>query len=497
MTLIEQFQASVAAHPNRPAVFFGPHKISYRAIADQGAALATKLISEHGVRPGHRVAILLKNCPEYIACLYGVFQAGATAVPINNFLKEPEVEYIVRDAGVKVLITSDDFRELLTRLKAALPDTHVIGVTDIPAAVGGRPASFPAVTEEDLAIIVYTSGTTGKPKGAMLTHRNIVSNVESCLTLLHCSPRDRFTLMLPMFHSFMLTVCIFTPLSRGASIILVRSLQPFKPVLQEFIRRRATIFLGIPQIFTAMTHAHIPWWVHWLLGFRLAVSGSAPLSMETFNVFSRKFRFPLCEGYGLSEAAPVVSFNPIDGVRKPGTVGLPLAGVKIRVLDEHDRDVKPGEVGEVCVHGPNVMRGYWNQPGETEKTLRGGWLHTGDLGKLDADGYLTIVDRKKDMLIVHGMNVYPREIEEVLHQFEGVRGAAVLGKPAPQGELPVAFIEPTEGAQLDAKAIQRYCRENLADYKVPREVRVVPNLPRTATGKISKIDLKKQMSGGA
>jgi long-chain acyl-CoA synthetase len=501
MTLVDLFEKSVASHAGRTAIFFGDQKISYRTLADQSVAASETLTGKLGVAPEDRVAILLKNCPEYIPSLFGIFSAGATAVPINNFLKPPEVEYILRDSGASVLITSDDFHDHVGLIKTALPSVKIVRVGELHTSTSSseslreqgiqHPAS--SISPGSLAVIVYTSGTTGKPKGAMLTHRNLVSNVQSCIELLHADPRDRFTLMLPMFHSFMLTVCILTPLSMGGGIILVRSLQPFKPVLQEFIKRRATIFVGIPQIYTAMAHAHVPFWVHWLFSFRLAISGSAPLSMETLTNFSEKFRFPLLEGYGLSEAAPVVSFNPIHGVRKPGTVGLPITNVEVKIFDEQVRELPVGEVGEVGVRGPNVMRGYWNQPAETEKTIRDGWLLTGDLGKLDNDGYLTIVDRKKEMLIVHGMNVYPREIEEVLYKMEGVKGAAIIGKPAPQGELPIAFLEATEGAQLDTREIQKHCKQHLADYKVPREVRILPVLPRTATGKIAKLELKKHL----
>src|ERR1043166_3195997 len=338
-TLLDLFQKTASAHPERPAVFYGPNKISYQALSDQSVAVAQKLRGQMGVQPGDHVAILLKNCPEYIPCLYGVFQAGAAAVPMNNFLKFPEIEFILRDSGAQVLITSDDFKDMLPRFHASLPELKILKVVDLPPVSTLEQFDLAPLSPSSLAAIVYTSGTTGKPKGAMLTQHNLASNVLSCQKLLQANPRDRFTLMLPMFHSFMLTVCIFTPLSMGASIILVRSLQPFKPVLQEFIKRRATILIGIPQIFQAMANAKIPFWIHWLLNFRLAVSGSAPLSMETLQNFAGKFRFPLCEGYGLSEAAPVVSFNPIRGVRKQGTVGVPIANVKVAILDEEDHEL--------------------------------------------------------------------------------------------------------------------------------------------------------------
>jgi long-chain acyl-CoA synthetase len=256
--------------------------------------------------------------------------------------------------------------------------------------------------------------------------------------------------------------------------------------MREIIRNRATILVGIPQLFQALAEARIPFWLHWVLKLRLAVSGAAPLPAETLTKFDRKFHFPLLEGYGLSEASPVVSFNPIRGVRKAGSVGLPLPDVQVKIFD--------GQVGEIAVSGPNVMRGYYNHPEETAASLRDNWLHTGDMGKKDEDGYIYIVDRRKEMLLVRGMNVYPREIEEVLHQFPNVREAAVVPKlDEKRGEVPIAFVSPVEGAKLDPAEILRFCKERLADYKIPREIRIVEALPRTATGKIAKLELKKQV----
>jgi len=292
----------------------------------------------------------------------------------------------------------------------------------------------------------------------------------------------------------MLTVCIFTPLSMGASIVLIKSIQPFKAAMREIIRNRATILVGIPQLFQALADAKIPFWLHWLLKLRLAVSGAAPLPGETLLKFDRKFRFVLLEGYGLSEASPVVSFNPIRGVQKAGSVGLPLPDVEVKIFDDHGHELPPGQVGEIVVRGPNVMRGYYNQPEETAASLREGWLHTGDMGHKDDDGYIYIVDRRKEMLLVRGMNVYPREIEEVLHQFPNVREAAVVAKvDEKRGEVPIAFVSPVEGETLEVNEILKFCRDRLADYKIPREIRVTDGLPRTATGKIAKLELKKNL----
>lgn len=343
-----------------------------------------------------------------------------------------------------------------------------------------------------VALIIYTSGTTGKPKGALLTHGNIASNVSSCIRALEETSNDRLTLLLPMFHSFMLTVCIFTPLSMGAGIVLIKSLHPFKAAMREMVMNRATIFVGIPQIFQALAQAKIPFWLHWVLKLRMAVSGAAPLPRETLDAFERKMRFPLLEGYGLSEASPVVSFNPYHGVRKAGSVGLPLPDIEVKIFDDHDQELPAEQVGEIVVRGPNVMQGYYNHPDETAAALRNGCLHTGDMGKKDADGYIYIVDRRKEMFLVRGMNVYPREIEEVLYQFPNVREAAVVARPdEKRGEASVAFVCPVEGATLQADDILRFCRERLADYKLPKEIRIVESLPHTATGKIAKMELKK------
>jgi long-chain acyl-CoA synthetase len=488
-TVIAQFDAVVARQPRKVCIYWGSHRFTNADLAGRIQRYGEQLQAGHGVGRGDRVGILLKNCPEFIFALYAVLKLGATVVPINNFLKAPEIQHIVDDCQIKRLITSADFDETIAKLQ---------GITAVPLPGLDRGAEaaprWATLSPDDLAVIIYTSGTTGKSKGAMLTHGNIASNVHSCIEALEQTSDDRLTLLLPMFHSFMLTVCIFTPLSMGAGIVLIKSVQPFKAAMREIIRNRATILVGIPQLFQALADAKIPFWLHWVLKLRLAVSGAAPLPGETLAKFDRKFRFPLLEGYGLSEASPVVSFNPIRGVRKAGSVGLPLPDIEVKIFDDHEHELPTGEVGEIAVRGPNVMRGYYNHPEETAATLRDKWLHTGDMGRKDDDGYIFIVDRRKEMLLVRGMNVYPREIEEVLHQFPNVREVAVLAKPdEKRGEVPIAFVSAVNGAKLEPSEILRFCRDRLADYKVPREVRVVESLPRTATGKIAKLELKKSL----
>lgn len=487
-TVIARFDETVVRHPGRTAIYWGRERISFRRVSENIQLVAGNLQAQGQAKRGDVVGVLLKNSPEFIYALFAALKAGATVVPVNSFLKAPEIQHIVDDCGLKCLITSGDFAETLQKVER-VRTFDITALTTSPAAA--MPAWAP-VDLSDLAVIIYTSGTTGKPKGAMLSHRNIAANVHSCISALEETDGDRLTLLLPMFHSFMLTVCIFTPLSMGAGIVLIKSVHPFRAALREMILNRATIFIGIPQIFQALAQANIPFWVHWALKFRMAVSGAAPLPRETLDAFERKMRFPLLEGYGLSEASPVVSFNPYHGVRKPGSVGLPLPDVEVKIFNDHDHEVPVDQIGEIVVRGPNVMRGYYNHPEANAETLRNGWLHTGDMGKKDADGYIYIVDRRKEMLLVRGMNVYPREIEEVLYKFPGVREAAVVAAVhEKRGECPIAFVSANEGVTLHPHDIQRFCRENLANYKVPHEVRILDALPRTATGKITKLELKK------
>ena len=471
--------------------------------------MAAQLTKEFGVKAGDRVGIWLKNCPEYIPALFGILQAGAVAVPINNFLKPNEVQYILSDAGIATLITEAGAPEGLAALRASLPNLRAFSAEQIFAAPI-RESSLPVAPVErpgtgegggargdessaKLALIVYTSGTTGHPKGAMLTHANLLANLESCRTVLEAVEEDRFALLLPMFHSFMLTVGILLPLYVGGSIVLIKSLHPAKNILQEIIRHRANLLPAVPQFFRTLANSAVPN----DLPLRICISGAAPLPGEVLKQFTARFPFPLLEGYGLSEASPVVSFNPIRGPWKAGSIGLPITGVEVSAQNDAGKILGPHQTGEICVRGPNVMPGYWNQPEETAKVFRQGWLLTGDIGHRDEDGYFYITDRKKDMLLVNGCNVYPREIEEILYQFPGVRDAAVIGTPdSRKGEQPLAFVAAVENAALDTAALLQFLRERLADYKLPRQIIVLPDLPRNATGKVLKTRLREMLAAG-
>jgi long-chain acyl-CoA synthetase len=495
MNLATAFAASAAKNASKAAIFWGDTRFTYETLFAQAQAVAAQLQHEFAVRAGDRVGLWLKNCPEFVPALFGVLQAGAAVVPINNFLKPDEVNYILADAGIDVLLTEHSMAEALPKLVAARPQLKVWNVEEL-ASMGTHLRSqspdpiLPARQQSDLAVIIYTSGTTGHPKGAMLSHGNLLHNVESCRQVLRAVEHDRFAVVLPMFHSFMLTVCVLLPLLVGGSMVVVRSLHPPKNILHEIFQHGATILAAVPALFRMLANSGVPR----EQPLRICISGGAALPVEILREFNAKMPVPLIEGYGLSEASPVVSMNPLAGPWKEGSIGVPIPGVEISVQDEQARLLPPGQTGEVCVRGGNVMMGYWKQPEETAKVLRDGWLLTGDVGHRDSDGYFYITDRKKDMLIVNGINVYPREIEEIIYQFPGVKEAAVVGIPDPRkGEHAVAFIAPQEGSIVEEKAVLQFVRRKLADYKVPREVRFMTALPRNATGKILKTTLRQQV----
>jgi long-chain acyl-CoA synthetase len=491
MNLAIAFVDCAAKHAQKTAIFYGEREISYAELQSQSLKVGEYLQNKLGVKPGDRVALWLKNCPQFVVSVFGVLQTGAVVVPINNFLKPAEVSYILNDGGIDVVITDAELGAHSQELKAGRPSLKFFQIEEIDAltASDSRFTIHDSRTEKDLAVIIYTSGTTGKPKGAMLSHGNLLHNVESCRIVLESVPDDCIAVILPMFHTYMMTVGIFLPFTVGGSIVLVKSLHPPRAMLQEIFSRRATILPAVPSFYRMLLGAQLPT----PLPLRIFISGSAPLPMQTLKEFEEKFKVPLIEGYGLSEASPVVSKNPLKGVRKAGSIGIPIANVEMSVQDESGKFLGANETGEICVRGGNVMQGYWNQPEETAKAMRGDWLLTGDVGYRDADGYYYITDRKKDMLLVNGINVYPREIEEVIYHFPGVKEAAVIGVPdARRGEQPVAFVAAAEGQTLDEKALHEFIRSKLADYKVPKQIIFLPALPKNATGKILKTDLRKQ-----
>jgi len=516
-TLGEVIHRAAARWPRRTLLLFGRLRLSYGAADRRVTTLAARLRAL-GARPGDRIAIHMENRPEYLLAYFGIPASGAVAVPLNSFLSPPELHAILSDCGARALICSAASLEKLAPALDSLPDLRDLLVVD-DAAPGGLPAgqrcerltldsdAAPAddpappaqVDSSAPAVLIYTSGTTGKPKGVALSHQNLIANAEACIEAVGVSQRDRILVFLPMFHSFTEMVGMLTPVMAGMSIALCGKLDRAE-VKRTIMRHRPTILPAVPSVYRAMAQARISPLARWLNPVRLYICGGSPLPLSTLRDFERTWRRPLCEGYGLSEAGPVVSLNPPQGPRKPGSVGRPLPGVAVSVapvpggaLQQND------EPGELLVRSPAVMSGYWNLAEESRRTVRDGWLHTGDMARVDADGYIFIVGRSKEMLIYRGMNIYPREIEEVLAAVAGVKEAAVIGVPdASRGEVPCAFVELDAGARLSEGDLRHACQKALARYKVPRVIRVLEALPRNAAGKVLKTQLQTaaaQLSG--
>jgi long-chain acyl-CoA synthetase len=499
MTLLSMFQTQVRRGADRPALLFREHRLTYGALAT-AATRAGALLLRAGVRPGDRVLLVAPNLPEFGVGYLGILMAGATVVPLNPLLKPDEVRYVLDDSGATALVCLD---LSLPLLRAARHDRLVPCLVlnapfggDLPgdASLVEPPADLAPLPDvrrasEDVAVCLYTSGTTGRPKGALLTHANLLANLESFRQVLDLTGIDVFLAVLPLFHAYGGTVLFLMPLSLGASVVLEPRFAP-DVVLQSIARHRCTFFAGVPSMFGLLAAQPRP-----ALDFsawRFCVSGGAPLPVATVEAFEARFGIPIYEGYGPTECAPVLTVNPPYGARKIGSVGPPIPQVELQIVDEQDRPLPPGLVGEIVARGPNVMRGYLNRPAETAEALRGGWYHTGDLGRVDADGYYTIVERKKDLILVGALNVYPSEVELVLGEHPAIREAAVIGVPdAARGEVPKAFVVLREGVQVGATELVQWCRRRLANYKVPRSIVPVADLPRTATGKVHKPALRE------
>jgi len=440
-----------------------------------------------GIQPGENVGLYCKNCPEFMVAYFAVVSLGAVIVPLNRTLTAREVAWIAADAGMKHLIAMTPV-DLDVQIRQLL-------IPEISEAVERR--VFPeapevAMEENQECVIIYTSGTTGYPKGAVLTHRNLVSNAKSFAAVVALSESDRQLCVLPMFHSFAWTVTVLSSLVKGGSITIMEMFQP-KDALKTIRENQLTVVCGVPVMFNyyqSLGKAED------FASIRLFVSGGASLPLEIIGGFKKKFDLDIAEGYGLSEASPVVSVNPPGGVRV-GSIGLPLPGIDVRIVGPEGVDVPDGEVGELYTRGPNVMKGYHNQPDVTAETVVDGWLHTGDLARLDSDGYIYIVDRLKDIIIVGGFNVYPREVEEVIYQYPDISEATVIGIPdRTRGEAPCACIVLREGVEFNRKAFMSFLQERLANFKIPRDVKVMDALPKNATGKIMKRELREQLKQG-
>ena len=479
--------------PDKTAVIFGDERISFAQLDDKVRAFANFLRGK-GVTRNDKVMLSTGNCPEFIYTYLGTVRNAAVIVPVNPTFTPPELTYIAKDSDAKYIVIKEEILLKLGHTEKSL--SELLGLTvfalnkNLMEEIMASPRDdFDFVTDiNDISTFLYTSGTTGYPKAAMLTHSNLITNAWQTKVAFEIVHEDVFMCVLPMFHVLACTICVLLPLHEGATNVVVEAFHP-KTVINSLVENEVTMFTGVPAMYNVLVEAAkneitFP-------KLRLAASGGASLPLEVYHK-TRKI-LPIVEGFGLTEASPATNFNPPSGVQKPGSVGPAFPQVEVMIVDENDKELPVGEVGELLIRGPNVMKGYYKRPEETAETLRNGWLHTGDLAKIDEDGYVYIVDRKKDMVIVSGLNVYPREVEEALYQFPKIRDAAVIGEEDKlRGEAVVAYIVLKEGETAREVEILRWLKERLASYKIPRRLVFVDELPRTSSGKILKRMLREK-----
>src|SRR3954452_876341 len=483
-SLAQQLTDTAARHGDRTALKLDDAELTYAAF-EEGATRVAGLLKARGVRPGDRVGLMLPNVPYFPVVYYGILRAGGVVVPMNVLLKGREVTFYLTDPEAKVLFAWHDFAAPAQEgAQEAGAEAIIVAPGEFEARLADAPRAPGDVERDgsDTAVILYTSGTTGTPKGAELTHENLRRNAEvTATTLVQVSEQDVILGALPLFHAFGQTCAMNVAVGAGAELTLIPRFDPAK-ALEIIQRDRVTVFEGVPTMYHAILHAEVE---HDISSLRLCISGGAAMPVEVMRAFEERFACIVLEGYGLSETSPVASFNHPDRERKPGSIGTPIRGVELRLVDDEGRDVGRGDVGEIAIRGENVMTGYWGKPEETAKAIPDGWFRTGDLAKQDADGYFFIVDRKKEMIIRGGYNVYPREIEEALYEHPAVAEVACVGVPHPElGEEVAAAVALKPGASADPDELREWAKARVAAYKYPRHVWLVDARPKGPTGKI-------------
>ncbi len=498
MTNLDSFLArSAAEHPDHVALRMDDLVLTYAQLREAARRMST-LLASAGVEPGDRVGIMLPNVPAFPIAFFGALAAGAITVPMNPLLKSREVGYYLGDSGARVVLAwhtaaAEAAKGAADAGAQAIP-VEAADMADLLDGLAPAEANFGRRGEDD-AVILYTSGTTGTPKGAELTHAGLVRNAElTARNLLKNSPDDVMMGCLPLFHVFGLTCGLNATVAAAGTLTLLPRFDAAKAL--EIIKRDAvTIFEGVPTMYAAMLH-HPEADPTQTASLRVCVSGGASMPVEILRGFEEKFGCVILEGYGLSETSPVASFNHPDKVRKPGSIGTPIEGVQMRLVDDNGQDVADGEIGEIAIRGHNVMKGYWGKPEATAEAITDGWFHTGDMARVDEDGYYYIVDRKKDLIIRGGYNVYPREIEEVLHEHPAVAEVAVIGMPhADLGEEVGAAVALKPGASATPEELRTFARDKVAAYKYPRRVWLVDSLPKGPTGKILRREVHPPEDG--
>ncbi len=510
LNLAVMLREAALAKPDKPAVILDQFKLDYKTLEALSNQVAGSLRAA-GVKRGERVGLMLPNVPQFMVAYYGILKAGAVVVPMNVLLKAPEVAFYVGDSEAKILITWDDFaaEALKGAAQAGGVSTFVVmkpgdenvpeGARNFAELMQGSPVfDMEATDPDDTAVILYTSGTTGKPKGAELTHFNLYMCCNIGRGLVEVKEDDVALAVLPLFHSFGQSNVMNTAVLNGLTITLVPRFDADK-VLEVIQRDRVTLFFGVPTMYFALLH-HPETDKYDTSSLRLGLSGGAAMPGEVMKAFEEKFGMTILEGYGLSETSPTATFNRSKEERRYLSIGKPVWGVEVKIFDEDDREMPHGKdsVGEIVIRGHNVMKGYFKKPKETAEAFKGGWFHSGDMGYIDAEGFIYIVDRKKELIIRGGFNVYPREIEEVLFSHPAVAAAAVIGVPDERlGEEVKAVVQLKPGQQASSDELIDYTKERVAAYKYPRTVEFVDALPMGPTGKILKKELKAQLEAAA
>lgn len=508
--LIEDSARRYAA---KPAFTFMDTTLNYAQINGAANQIANGL-KGIGIRPGDKVALNCLNLPYFPMVYFGILKAGAVVVPLSVLLKREEVEYHLNDSEAKAIFAfvgtpdlpmgtenyagfqkADKCEHFFMITPKPTDPSPIEGTKTLGMLMGGQSPVFETVATNanDTAVIIYTSGTTGRPKGAELTHSNLMLNTVISRDLGELTPNDTTLTVLPLFHIFAMTVLMNAGIYSGVHNILLPRFDG-EAVLGLMKKHGVTMFAGVPTMYWGLLNYKGAIQPEEVTGtLRICFSGGAALPVQVLKSFEERYNVPILEGYGMSEGSPVVTFNHLNQVRKPGSIGTPVWGVEVKLVDDQDNEVPLGEKGELLYRGHNVMKGYYNKPEANAKTLAGGWLHSGDVAVKDEDGYYYIVDRTKDMIIRGGLNVYPREVEEVMIKHEAVSLVAVIGIPDEQfGENIKACVVLNEGATITAEELQAYTKANIAAYKYPRVIEFLDALPMSATGKILKKELRKK-----
>ena len=483
--LADNLTQTAKRHGDRPAIKLDDLVLTYSELQD-GARRVASLLKSKGVGSGDRVGLVMPNVPWFPVLFYGALAIGAVVVPMNPLLKGREVKYYLEDSGTSIVFAWKDMAEEASKgasevgiecLEVGLDFDEVLGQHDPDEQVAER-------EDNDTVVLLYTSGTTGQPKGAELTHHSMSTNAAtSAETLVELTEQDVVMGCLPLFHVFGLTCGLNASILKGSCLTLIPRFDAEK-ALEIVGRDHVTVFEGVPTMYSGLLHAVNADKAD-MSSLRTCISGGSAMPVEVMKNFEKKFDCIVLEGYGLSETSPVASFNQPGQERKPGSIGTEVRGVEMKVVGDDDEDVAQGEVGEIVIRGENVMKGYWGREQDTAEAIKDGWFHTGDLAKVDEDGYFFIVDRKKDLIIRGGYNVYPREVEEALYEHSSVAEVAVIGIPHDSlGEEVGAAVALKPGEKVSEKDLQAFAKERLAAYKYPRAVWIVDELPKGPTGKI-------------